>query len=48
MEGMHLVLALVVGLALVIVLILKTKIQAFPALLIASVSVGLIGGHVYS
>ena len=44
MEGMHLVLALVVGLALVIVLILKTKIQAFPALLIASVSVGLIGG----
>lgn len=44
MEGLNLILALLVGLAVVVVLILKTKIQAFPALLIASVVVGLIGG----
>lgn len=43
-EGTKLILALVIGLAVVIVLIMKTKVQAFPALLIAAVLVGLIGG----
>lgn len=36
--------ALIFGLALVIFLILKTKIQAFPALLIAAITIGLVAG----
>ena len=38
----HLILALLVGLAIVVVLILKTKVQAFPTLLIAAMAVGVI------
>ena len=39
---MEKVLALILGIALVIFLILKTKVQAFPALLIAAIVTGLI------
>lgn len=41
---MNLVLALLLGLALVIFLILRTKVQAFPALLIAAIFIGLFSG----
>ena len=40
----HLILALLIGLAIVVFLILKTKIQAFPTLLIAAIAVGVIAG----
>ncbi len=40
----NLILALLIGLAVVVVLILKTKIQAFPTLLIAAMVVGVIAG----
>lgn len=40
----QLIVALLVGLALVVFLILKTKVQAFPALLIAAITVGVIAG----
>ncbi|NLY20556.1 MAG: GntP family permease [Tissierellia bacterium] len=43
-EGTRLILALVIGLGVVIFLIMKSKVQAFPALLISAVTVGLIGG----
>lgn len=39
---MQLVIALLLGLALVIFFILKTKIQAFPALLISAIFIGLL------
>lgn len=38
----NLILALVAGMAVVVFLILKTKVQAFPALLLASIVVGLV------
>ncbi|MDO5726221.1 MAG: GntP family permease [Tissierellia bacterium] len=44
MQGTQLILALVIGLAIVIFLVLKTKVQAFPALIIAAIVVGFIGG----
>ena len=40
----ELILALIIGLAIVVVLILKTKVQAFPTLLIAAMAVGVIAG----
>jgi len=40
----HLILALLIGLAVVVVLILKTKVQAFPTLLISAMVVGVIAG----
>lgn len=40
----HLILALLIGLAIVVVLILRTKVQAFPTLLIAAIVVGVIAG----
>lgn len=42
--GIRLVIALLIGLAIIIFLILKTRVQAFPALIIAAVVVGLIAG----
>lgn len=42
--GVKLILALLIGMSLVLFLILKTKVQAFPALLIAALVVGLIAG----
>ena len=36
--------AALIGIALLLVLILKFKIQAFLSLLIASISIGLVGG----
>ena len=41
---MQLVIALLLGLALVIFFILKTKVQAFPALLISAIFIGLLAG----
>lgn len=41
---MNLIFALITGIALVIILILKTKVQAFPALLIAAIYIGLASG----
>lgn len=38
----HLILALLIGLTVVVLLILKTKVQAFPALLLAAVVVGFV------
>jgi GntP family gluconate:H+ symporter len=38
------ILGLVIGIALLIILILKTKIHAFPALIIAAATTGIIGG----
>ncbi len=38
----HLILALLIGLTVVVLLILKTKVQAFPALLLAAITVGFI------
>jgi hypothetical protein len=43
-SGAQLVLALVLGLAFLIFLILKTKIHAFLALISAAVAIGLIAG----
>lgn len=43
-NGFMLVLSLIIGIALVIFLVLKTKVQAFPALLISSIIVGLLAG----
>ncbi|MDR7871558.1 MAG: gluconate:H+ symporter [Tissierellaceae bacterium] len=42
--GVRLVGALVIGLILVVFLILRTKVQAFPALLISAIVVGVIAG----
>lgn len=41
---MQLVIALLLGLVLVIFFILKTKVQAFPALLIGAIFIGLVAG----
>lgn len=41
---MQLVVALLIGLALVLFFIIRTKIQAFPALLISAIVIGLIAG----
>lgn len=38
------VFALVIGIALLIFLIIKTKIQAFPALIVSAITIGLLGG----
>lgn len=42
--GSQMVLGLVIGITILIILILKTKIHAFPALIIAAATTGLIGG----
>ena len=43
-SGGQMILGLVIGITLLIVLIIKTKIHAFPALIIAAATTGLIGG----
>ncbi|MTI47342.1 GntP family permease [Sporosalibacterium faouarense] len=43
-SGGQMILGLVIGIALLILLIMKTKIHAFPALIIAAATTGLIGG----
>jgi len=42
--GTQLIIALVIGLAFLIILILKTKMHAFLALIIGAVTIGLLGG----
>ncbi len=43
-SGTQMLLALVIGIVVLVLLILKTKIHAFPALIIAAALIGLIGG----
>lgn len=43
-SGSQMILALFIGLVLLILLILKTKVHAFVALIIAALTIGLIGG----
>jgi GntP family gluconate:H+ symporter len=43
-SGVQMILALLIGVGLLIYLILKTKIHAFPALIISASAIGLIGG----
>lgn len=43
-SGSQMILGLVIGIALLIFLIIKTKVHAFPALIIAAAVTGLIGG----
>jgi len=43
-SGSQMLLALVIGIVVLVFLILKTKIHAFPALIIAAALIGLVGG----
>ena len=43
-SGSQMILGLVIGIAILLILILKTKVHAFPALIIAAAVTGLIGG----
>lgn len=43
-SGTQMLIGLVIGIVVLVVLILKTKIHAFPALIIAAALIGLIGG----
>lgn len=44
LSGQRMLLALAIGIVLLIIMVLKTKIQAFLALITATVLVGVIGG----
>ena len=44
LSGERMLIGLAIGIAVLIVLVLKTKIQAFLALIISTVVVGVIGG----
>ena len=44
LSGQRMLIALFLGIALLIVMVLKTKIQAFLALIITTVIVGVVGG----
>ena len=44
LSGNQMLLGLIIGLAVLIFLVLKTKIHAFVALIIATVVIGVIGG----
>ena len=43
-DGTRMLIALLIGIAILIVLVLKTKVQAFLALILTTVLVGIIGG----
>ena len=43
-DGTRMLIALIIGIAILIVLVLKTKVQAFLALILTTVLVGIIGG----
>ena len=43
-SGISMLIGLLIGIALLIVLVLKTKVQAFLALILCTIVVGLIGG----
>ncbi len=42
--GLRMLIGLLIGIALLIFLVLKTKVQAFLALILSTIVVGLIGG----
>ena len=44
LDGTRMLIALFIGIAILIVLVLKTKVQAFLALILTTVLVGVIGG----
>ena len=46
--GTQMLIALFIGIVLLILLILKTKVHAFLGLIIAAVVIGLLGVHAYS
>ena len=43
-NGIRMLIGLVIGIALLIMLVLKTKVQTFLALIISTIVIGLIGG----
>ena len=44
LSGQRMLIALAIGIILLIIMVLKTKIQAFLALIVTTVLVGVIGG----
>ena len=44
LDGQRMLIALLIGIACLIFMVLKTKIQAFLALIVTTVIVGIIGG----
>ncbi|WP_330398545.1 GntP family permease [Mogibacterium pumilum] len=44
LDGQRMLIALLIGIAILILLVLKTKVQAFLALIVTTVIVGIIGG----
>ena len=44
MDGMRMLIALLIGIALLLFLVMKTKVQAFLALILSSIVIGVIGG----
>ena len=44
LDGQRMLIALLIGIAILIILVLKTKVQAFLALIVTTVIVGIIGG----
>ena len=43
-DGIRMLIGLVIGIALLIMLVLKTKVQTFLALIISTIAIGVIGG----
>ena len=43
-DGIRMLIGLVIGITLLIMLVLKTKVQTFLALIISTIVIGLIGG----
>ena len=44
LSGQRMLIGLLIGIALLIFLVLKTKVQAFLALILCTIVVGLVGG----
>ena len=43
-DGIRMLIGLVIGITLLIMLVLKTKVQTFLALIISAIMIGIIGG----
>ena len=43
-DGIRMLIGLVIGITLLILLVLKTKVQTFLALIISAIMIGIIGG----
>ena len=43
-DGIRMLIGLVIGITLLIMLVLKTKVQTFLALIISTIMIGIIGG----